>query len=110
MRDRREKTWIRRIRRRRDKKAANELIHAYYTEIYCYVYRQVGERELSMDITQEIFSYLRERDRVLEELFRLKFYSGYTFAQIGLALELPESTVKTKYYAALKMIREKFSK
>lgn len=181
MDDRRERSLIRRVKRRQDKRAADELIHKYYKEIYVYVYRQIAEREQSMDITQEIFLgmlktlwsydekksnfrtwlyriatykvvdffrsrdytargeiipinmelaqdfdlehevtdrqlvreiflFLRERDRMLEELFRLKFFSEYTFAQIGQILELPESTVKTKYYAALKLIRERFSK
>lgn len=58
-----EKVLIKRIQKHGDKKAADELISAYYKEIYAFVYRQVGEMQLSMDLTQEIFiSMLRSID------------------------------------------------
>lgn len=53
MRD--EKKLIRRMKHRQDREAANELISRYYQEIFAYVYRQTGERELSLDLAQEIF-------------------------------------------------------
>lgn len=46
---------IRKIRRSRSREAADTLISRYYKEIYAYTYRQTGEQELSMDLTQEIF-------------------------------------------------------
>ena len=46
---------------------------------------------------------------ILEELFRLKFYGGYTFEEIVHILEIAPSTVKTKYYAALKFVRKDLS-
>ncbi len=46
---------VHRIRRLSDKKAADELFERYYREIYAYVYRQCGQRELAMDLTQDIF-------------------------------------------------------
>ena len=46
---------IRRIKKKQDKKAADELIQRYYREIYAFTYRQTGERELALDLTQEIF-------------------------------------------------------
>ena len=45
---------IRRIKKKQDKKAADELIQRYYREIYAFTYRQTGERELALDLTQEI--------------------------------------------------------
>lgn len=36
-------------------KAADELFDRYYREIYAYIYRQCGERELAMDLTQDTF-------------------------------------------------------
>lgn len=58
-----EKVLIKRIQKHGDKKAADELISAYYKEIYAFVYRQTGEMQLSMDLTQEIFiSMLRSID------------------------------------------------
>ena len=35
---------IRRIKKKQDKKAADELIRRYYREIYAFTYRQTGER------------------------------------------------------------------
>lgn len=46
---------IKKIRKRNSRKAADELISNYYKEIYIYVYRQTSNKELSMDLTQEIF-------------------------------------------------------
>ncbi len=46
---------IRRIKRKKDREAADELLQRYYREIYAYTYRQTGNRELAMDLTQDIF-------------------------------------------------------
>lgn len=179
MTDIQEQLLLRRIKHRQDKKAADMLIRKYYDEIYAYVYRQFGEKQKAMDITQDIFlsmlqtvwnydskkakfrtwlysiathkvvdfyrrseyrkelqsidvalpiamefdlegevtnkelveqifEYLRTQDTCLEKIFRLKFYSEYTFSQIGQVLGIPESTVKTKYYMAIKKIKNRF--
>lgn len=50
-----ERKLIRRIKKRGDRKAADELCRRYYKEIYAYVYKQCGDRELAMDLTQDIF-------------------------------------------------------
>lgn len=46
---------IRKIKQYHSRKAADELFEQYYREIYAYVFRQCGERELAMDLTQDIF-------------------------------------------------------
>lgn len=46
---------IQKIKLYHSRKAADELFERYYREIYAYVFRQCGERELSMDLTQDIF-------------------------------------------------------
>lgn len=46
---------IKKIKTKQDKNAANKLIKKYYKEIYAYTYRQLGECEMAMDLTQEIF-------------------------------------------------------
>lgn len=46
---------IRKIKQFHSRKAADELFERYYREIYAYVFRQCGERELAMDLTQDIF-------------------------------------------------------
>ena len=45
---------IQKIKQYHSRKAADELFERYYREIYAYVFRQCGERELSMDLTQNI--------------------------------------------------------
>ncbi|WP_055669508.1 RNA polymerase sigma factor [Desnuesiella massiliensis] len=51
----RDKRLIRQIKNKGSKEAANELISRYYIEIYTYVYKQTIDKELSMDLTQDIF-------------------------------------------------------
>lgn len=46
---------IRKIRRNQNRDAADELLRRYYKEIYAYTYRQSGNPELAMDLTQDIF-------------------------------------------------------
>lgn len=178
MNDQKEAFLIRRIQRQGDRQAAEELISAYYREIYAFAYRQTGDVDAAMDLTQEIFlaalqsiqrydpkragfrtwlyriashkladlfrspAYrLRQSTIPIEELslpddgspeeqwleadqlrqiqlriadlpdeiqsiLRLRFYGEAGFRQIAEILALPEGTVKTKYYAAIRMLRE----
>ena len=50
-----EQKWIRDIQRRGSRTAAEKLIEGRYDEIYRFVYRQVGNKEDAMDLTQNIF-------------------------------------------------------
>lgn len=50
-----EAKWIRDIQKHSSRAAANQLIQAYYDEIYIFAYRQVGHKEDAMDLTQNIF-------------------------------------------------------
>ena len=50
-----EAKWIRDIQKRGSREAAEALISAYYDEIYRFAYRQTGNREDAMDLTQNIF-------------------------------------------------------
>ena len=55
---------IRNIQRRRSRKAADLLVRNYYREIYVYVFRQLGNKEDAMDLTQDIFiAVLQSIDR-----------------------------------------------
>lgn len=42
----------------------------------------------------------------LQQVFRMKLFSDYTFQEIAATLQIPESTVKTKYYRSLKYVRK----
>lgn len=50
-----ERKWVRAIQKKGDRQAADRLIRAYYDEIYRFVFRQTGQKEDAMDLTQEIF-------------------------------------------------------
>ena len=176
--DKQIKKLIKQIKRAPDKKAANALVKHYYREVLGYVYNRSNNKEVAMDITQEIFvsmlqsiekfddskstfrtwlysiasrriaDYYRssshknsllevsdttlldeevfdpaieksveineinefvdslEQDR--REIFRLKIFEDFTFSKIAEMMEIPESTVKTNFYATQRLIREEF--
>ncbi|KEH92214.1 hypothetical protein Z962_12295, partial [Clostridium botulinum C/D str. BKT12695] len=45
-------------------------------------------------------------DEMLQQIFRLKLFAEYTFLEISKILEMPESTVKTKYYSIIRKIKK----
>lgn len=49
---------------------------------------------------------VNQLDAVSQHIIRLKLFGEYTFKEISQAENIPESTIKTKYYAALKHIRK----
>jgi RNA polymerase sigma-70 factor (ECF subfamily) len=174
-----QKKWIKRIQKKSDENAANELIAHYYPSIYRFVYKQTLNKELSLDLTQEIFismlqsiqqfdekkasfntwlhkiaayrlvDYFRskhykydrsedsiefvdvisESDFTIEleykedvqkvvsiinelhikeqQIVRLKLFTENTFSEIAAALDSPESSIKTKYYATIKKIKQR---
>ena len=64
----REQRLIRLVQKRRDRRAANELVEQYYNEIFAYTFRQTSQRESALDLTQEIFvSALGSIDRYSSE-------------------------------------------
>ena len=50
-----EQKWIDKLKRKQKSKEADKLISKYYDEIYVYAYRQTQDKDLAMDLTQEIF-------------------------------------------------------
>ncbi len=60
------------------------------------------------DLLSRLQDYVNSLEMDLQQIFRLKFFGEYTFVQIAALLSLPESTVKTKYYRLLKILREEF--
>lgn len=50
-----EDKWIRDIQRGGSRQATERLVELYYNEIYAFVYRQTGQKEDAMDLTQNIF-------------------------------------------------------
>ncbi|MGF7047400.1 RNA polymerase sigma-70 factor (ECF subfamily) [Paenibacillus sp. DS2015] len=175
-----EQKWIRRIKTKSDRTAANELVLKYYKEIYAFVYKQILNKETAMDLTQEIFTsmlqtissfderkasfrtwlykistyrivdyyrskyykttrmmdpieendfsdhsdftirleYREDVEKVMEiintldvrtqHICRFKLFAENTFSEIAVQLELPESTIKTNYYTAIRKINRLF--
>ncbi len=107
------RTWLYRI-------ATNKIID--------YFRKKSAERRVIVDIgeyeiqDQNVFTFDIENKELLlrlqdfinvfdmnsQQIFRLKIFGEYNFSQIAASLSLPESTVKSKYYRLLKIIREEF--
>lgn len=51
----RDQKWISEILRRGSREAADRLVRAYYDEIYIFIYKQLGNREDALDLTQDSF-------------------------------------------------------
>ena len=173
-----ESSLIRRIQRCGDRQAAEELISIHYREIYAFVFRQTGDMETAMDVTQEVFlavlqsihrydpkqagfrtwmyriashkltdvfrsaeyrfcrdavpldglslpedadleerwleaeqlgaiqKWITEQQDDAQNILRLRFYGEKNFREIAEILKLPEGTVKTKYYTAIRFLRK----
>ena len=69
---------LKQIKRAPNKRAANTLVKIYYREMLGYVYNRTHDKELAMDITQEIFvSMLQSIDNFDEKIatFRTWLYT-----------------------------------
>ena len=66
-----EQKLIKRIKKKKDKEAANTLISYYYKEIYAYVYRQTGNEELAKDLTQDIFIQVLQKIAMFDPFFKV---------------------------------------
>jgi len=173
---------IKKIQRRGDRDAADELIRRYYDSIYSFIRRQTQNADLALDLTQEIFisalrsiayytpkkdasfktwlfkiasnkaaDYYRSRahhesEKSLpldlappiavsdftaqlskdefaqkvcayvarfppdtQKIFMLHIFGEHTFSEIAQMSALPESSVKSKYYRLINLLRKEFS-
>ena len=55
---------------------------------------------------KKIINIVDNFDEILQQIFRLKLFAEYTFLEISKILEMPESTVKTKYYSIIRKIKK----
>ena len=51
-----EKKWISDVKTGDARESAGKLIEKYYKEIYAFVYRQCGNKDDAMDLTQDTFT------------------------------------------------------
>ncbi|MEK5038511.1 RNA polymerase sigma factor [Sporosarcina sp. FSL K6-3457] len=62
------------------------------------------------DDVERATALINELDASSQQVVRLKLFGDYTFQEIAEIETIPPSTVKTKYYAALKKIRKGMGK
>ncbi|AZB41414.1 sigma-70 family RNA polymerase sigma factor [Bacillus sp. FJAT-42376] len=106
------RTWLYRI-------ASNRLIDYYRSKSY--KYRQLSEPindhdfEMEEDMmlsleykedVQNILRLLNQLEMSSQQIVRLKLFAEYTLKEIAEIVQVPLSTVKSRYYTALKLIKK----
>ena len=61
------------------------------------------------DFTEKVCDFVGGLSPDTQKIFRLHIFGEYTFAEIAQTLELPESSVKSKYYRLINLLRKEFS-
>jgi RNA polymerase sigma factor (sigma-70 family) len=56
----------------------------------------------------DLVNALQELDSACKQVIILKYYEGFTLTEIGLILESPTGTIKTRLHRALEQLRGKF--
>lgn len=67
-----------------------------------------AERLENKDLAARIQAHVCTFDADAQRIFRLKVFGEHTFAVIAEMVEMPEATVKTKYYRMIKQVRKEF--
>lgn len=106
------RTWIYKI-------AANRLVDYYRSKHYKYIalveplddYDVEDEEDMTVSIEykediEKITLFLNQMDASSQQIVRLKIFGEYTLQEIASILQIPLSTVKTRYYAAIKKIKK----
>lgn len=60
-------------------------------------------------IADEICEYVGRLSPDIQKIFRLHIWGEYTFKEIAETMALPESSVKSKYYRLIHLLRKEFS-
>lgn len=74
----------------------------------------VGEIDIALhfeekELTEEVSQFLEKVSSTDQRIFRLYIFAGYTFKEIAQLEGLPESSVKSKYYRLVKVMRKEFN-
>ena len=65
----------------------------------------ISDKQLLADIECYVSGFRTD----IQQIFRLHIYGGQTFKEIAHALQIPESSVKSKYYRLIDQIRKEFN-
>ncbi|MCL2627921.1 MAG: RNA polymerase sigma factor [Oscillospiraceae bacterium] len=60
------------------------------------------------ELLRKIEEHIGTLPSEIQRIFRLTLHSDMTFAQIAASMDMPEATVKTKFYRMIKKVREEF--
>lgn len=110
------RTWLYKL-------ASNRLVDYYRSKSYKdtqlvqsiddYEFEDEYDMTVSLEFKEDfesVIALVNELDANSQQIVRLKLYGDYTFQEIASIETIPLSTVKTKYYAALKRIRKGMEK
>lgn len=64
-------------------------------------------KEVNMDLSIDLAKALQDLDEMDRSWVMQKYHEGYTFKEISDIYQVPESTVKTRVYQALRTLRER---
>lgn len=110
------RTWLYRIAtnkiidfRRKTLKSTISLEEFDETEIVDYAGRIDYENNIvQAEFLKKIEHYVSGFQTDVQQIFRLHIYGEQTFQEIALLTEMPEASVKSKYYRLIKQIRRNF--
>ena len=110
------RTWLYKL-------ASNRLIDYFRSKSYKdtqlfqpiedYDFEDDYDMTISLEYKEDVdraTTLINELDASSQQIVRLKLFGDYTFQEIAEIETIPQSTVKTKYYAALKRIRKGMEK
>ena len=110
------RTWLYKL-------ASNRLVDYYRSKSYKdtqlvqsiedYEFEDEHDMTVSLEYKEDferVTALVNELDAGSQQIVRLKLFGDYTFQEIASMETIPLSTVKTKYYAALKRIRKGMEK
>ena len=61
------------------------------------------------DFSERVCEFLGTLPPDTQKLFRLHIFGEYTFAEIACQMDMPESSVKSKYYRLINLLRKEFA-
>ena len=76
--------------------------------------RPIGETDFTLrfeerDFSERVCGFIGALPPNTQKIFRLHIFGGYTFAAIAQQMDMPEGSVKSKYYRLINLLRKEFA-